>query len=142
MDLKHIDKGFLLKSLSELVNNEANRIVDSKLVPLNDVKKYIVASLSDSGDALKALSDLHTELSNTKLPVDTDKFYVSTSEDNKEEEEMKKELEKVIEEEDNQIKELASIVKDTLEKVAYLVGSKGDHKAAYIIERYLQTLEK
>jgi len=123
---------FLIKSLAALVNEEGQRIVDSNLASIESLKKHISAELNDSKDLLKSLSALHVKLAAIKLPEDTSELEV--------EEEMREELEEFIEK-DEEIGQLASIVFDTLSKIASLMGAKGNHEAAYKIERAIEEMK-
>lgn len=140
MDATQLTNDFLIKSLAELIDEESNRILGAKLLSINRLKEYITSSLKDSKDMFKSLSHLHTKLASIKLPEDVKSI---PEENKKEEKEMEKELEKFIkDEEDEEIKEMAHIIADTLSKIAAYVGERGNHEAAYLIERYIHTLDQ
>jgi hypothetical protein len=147
MDPTYLNQDFLLQSLAQLVNEEGQRIINAEIEDQDMVRSYISTHI-DKNDLMKSLSNLHTKLSAIKLAEDKERFYEAPKttytgepfyilpEKTEAEEEMQEELERFIaEEEDEEIKQLSSIVCDTLSKIASYVGAQGNHEAAYLIER-------
>ncbi len=155
-----IDNEYLFKSLIEMVHDENNRIVSSGLASADDIKQ-LADSVSEgiiknalSGEAAIALKDLiklHKQLSRVKLPGDFvqisarlgDTFDVSinmSGEVKEDKAEIKEpELSDEDENKDFELIKIETLAK--LEKIAYDLGSKGNHTAAFLVERHINEIK-
>jgi hypothetical protein len=150
-----IDNKYLLKTLVELVRDENIRIVSAGLATANDIKRLtdfaseiIVKEADGRPDMLLGtLAAYHRRLAAVKLPGDFKEITAEiglkdetkdklselldeNKEDDKHEEESDKEYEIVV----------AEVVYQ-LEKIAYNLGSVGNHDAAYLVERCVNEIK-
>ena len=165
------DKQYLLQSMAGLVRDENARIVSLGLATPDEAKKLIEsvqsALLSDHLDVgpdtiINALAFVHHNLSTVKLPGDFQKVACGMQDafcivvDIPVEKEVAKietpqegiiVIEPKDEKEDKKSKKKEKIEKvkasiiERLEKIAYGLGQKGGHEAAYAVERTIRELE-
>ena len=160
------DKEYILRSFIELVRDENSRIVSQRLATSEEAKKLIdsistamVQNISTPYDLIEPLAYVHRNLASVKLPGDFEKvacgmqdafsivldvpvqdeiaevvspqagvLVVEEDEEKKDEKKEKK-------------KKVKSMVLERLEKIAYSLGNKGQHEAAYVVERAMRELE-
>lgn len=137
------------KNTDILVNSLASLCTLLKSIQLpGDFEKYTVGSPGELGEKFYIALD---------LPYEGEKFYDLSSlpKDKKEcpecekEEEEKKEKDEEEEDEcedcadDENVQDiLADVVNKHLQKIANLLGNKGDHEAAYLVERTIRSISR
>ncbi len=134
------DDGLLFKSIASLISDEASRIVSLGLACHADMKNWLDHSIGDLNQhdrdtALGELAETHKTLSAIWLPGDFEKIAIVEEEEKIEEVPEKTSETKTIV--DNNM----SIIRSGLTGIAYKLGSSGNHKAAYLIERALFDIE-
>lgn len=134
-----LDDKYLLKSLVELIRGEGTRIVSSGLASGQDMKRAVdqtldtaMKSVGKPDEIIHVLSDLHHDLTCVKLPGDFDHLRVEAVEEVIQDEPAVKEIKQSDE----------SVVISVLETMAYELGKKGNHDAAYIIERAMRDIDE
>ena len=151
-----IDNEYLLKALAEMVRDENNRIISAGLATPEDIGRLasyaaeIIAKETNRPNMLlDTLSVYHKILSAIKLPGDFKE--ISTEVGSKEESKNKLDevLEDVNKKEDENKEEgfseeyeiVVAEVINRLEKIAYNLGSRGNHDAAYMVERCVNEIK-
>lgn len=150
---------YLIKSMMSLVRDETKRIESLGLAPQEDLRAFIkqavqqaidkVTGGADDSVALETITLLHKNLSAVRLPGDFLKITKSAGEklsdalaiDTTAEEldctkdpsveETLKPGERIAGVENQAIKKICSI----LDHITYMLGSKGNHEAAYLTEK-------
>jgi len=153
---------YLLKSMMSLVRDESNRIVSLGLAthdvlkafvetPLHNAIKRVSEDNEDKSVVLKALTDLHNNLNDIRLPGDFEK--ISSSVEHQLYAAMDVEMPETDEtnstdvvaddvddysddSNDEEIKAICSV----LDHITYELGKKGNHEAAYLVERTLRKI--
>lgn len=143
------DRDFLMGSLVKLVRDEGNRVLHNKLASREDLRCVIESTIEkmdgeDEADVLvNILSSLHSKLASVKLPGDFKKIAVkkevAPATNNVAIVEDKVE---VVQDPIEAQRAVARQVSKELEKIAYSLGNAGNHEAAYLVERAINTIKQ
>ena len=150
------DRSLLMDSLLQLIYSEGDRVLNSKLASREDLHDVIEASVKEisakgEGDFLiDVLSTLHSKLASVKLPGDFKKIAVKKEKPAiKEEpannvilEEKMETIEGPTEGQKTVIRTIVKKVNKELGKIAYSLGNAGNHEAAYLVERAINTIKQ
>jgi len=149
-----------LDILAQIVRDEVGRIISAGLVPENDLRGFIKASMidrlketcenKDAGILTKALANLHSDLQSISLPGDFTELTKDPFQElmimiiPEEKEEQGDNSEPEDEKEDEEcvdVNNACMLAIEKLKDIAYKCGSNGKHKAAHMIEKTINNIE-
>lgn len=142
--LKYAHRDILINALYDMIKNEAQRIVDHRVLDSDSLEKIVVPEMrkvketDDQGEHISILAALHARLKDMSLPGDGPEPQTDSGND-------KPIVEPTYDDKDDDMSEVRaaiSVIEELLEKVAYDLGKEGKHIAALKVENTAQEISK
>lgn len=135
------NKTFIVESLLSFIEEERHRIVGAGLVKQESCDRYLgsylkkLASDASNDEMISKLTALYESMQNVQLQGD--RFFA---------EEAKIETPTTIQapqekEAETQTNKIEAFLEDRLEKIAYSLGSAGNHKLAFEVEKTIKNIK-